>query len=147
MSVNAPLLDKIIVPCQSQLLPAQLPPVARLKKAVSPEFWLAVIWLLHFPVMQSSGYAIFWLLHFLVIASSCLIISRLLHFQVIAFSTGLSLLGYCIFRVERLLSIFRVSSGKTVLSYCRCATAQRVQCADGSSRNWMASRQSSFWIS
>jgi hypothetical protein len=49
-------------------------------------FWLAVFWLLHFPVILSSGYAIFWLLHFPVIAFSCLSISRLLHFQIIAFS-------------------------------------------------------------
>jgi hypothetical protein len=103
MSVNAPLLEKIIVQRQSQLPQAQLPPVAHLKKVstVSPEFWIAVFRLLHFPVMLSSGYAIFWLLHFPVIASSCLSIYRLLHFQVIAFS-GLSLLGFCIFRSERL---------------------------------------------
>jgi hypothetical protein len=60
-----------------------------------------VFWLLHFPVMLSSGYAIFWLLHFPVIASSCLSVSRLLYFQVIGFS-GLLLLGYCIFRLEHL---------------------------------------------
>jgi hypothetical protein len=74
-------------------------------------FWLAVFWLLHFPVMLSSGYAIFWLLHFPVIAFSGLSIFRLLHFQVIAFSGFIiiSLLhfqvgassGYCIFRLER----------------------------------------------
>jgi hypothetical protein len=89
MSVNALLLENIIVQRKSQLPPAQLPPVAHLKKVstVSPEFWLAVFWLLHFPVMLSSSYAILWLLHFRVIASSCLSISRLLHFQVIAFSS------------------------------------------------------------
>jgi hypothetical protein len=35
----------------------------------------------------------------------------------------------------------------TARSGCRCATAQRAQCADGNSRNRMASRRSSFWIS
>jgi hypothetical protein len=30
---------------------------------------------------------------------------------------------------------------------CRCATAQRAQCADGSSRNRMAAGRSSFWVS
>jgi hypothetical protein len=30
---------------------------------------------------------------------------------------------------------------------CRCATAQRAQCADGNTGNRMASRRGSFWIS
>jgi hypothetical protein len=73
MSVNSLLVEKIIVQRRSQLLPAKLLPVAHLKKVstVTPEFWLAVIWLLHFQVMLASGYAIVWLLDFPVIASSC----------------------------------------------------------------------------
>jgi hypothetical protein len=82
MSINAPLHEKIIVQRRSQLPPAQLPPVAHLKKVttVTPEFWLAVFRLLHFPALLSSGYAIFWLLHFPVIASYCLSIYRLLRY-------------------------------------------------------------------
>jgi hypothetical protein len=49
---------------------------------VSPQFWLALFWLLHFrlcyfPVMPKSGYCIFWLLYFLVRAFSGYAIFRL----------------------------------------------------------------------
>jgi hypothetical protein len=95
VSVNAPLLESLL--CDADLSSRHIKKIS----TVYPEFWLAVFWLLHFLVMLSSGYAIFWLLHFPVIASSGLSIFRLLHFQVIAFF-GLLLLGYCIFRLERL---------------------------------------------
>jgi hypothetical protein len=95
VSVNTPLLAKLL--CDADLSSRHIKKIS----TVSPEFWLAVFWLLHFLVMLSSGYAIFWLLHFPVIASSGLIIYRLLRFQVIAF-WELSLLGYCMFRLEHL---------------------------------------------
>jgi hypothetical protein len=95
VSVNEPLLEKLL--CDADLSSRHIKKIL----TVSPEFWLAVFWLLHFLVMLSSGYAIFWLLDFSVIASSGLSIYRLLPFQVIAFSS-LTLLGYCIFRLEHL---------------------------------------------
>jgi hypothetical protein len=84
MSVNVPLVEKIIVQCRSQLPPAQLPPVAHLKKVstVSPDVWLAVFWLLHFPVMPSSGYCIFWLCRLPVLVFLGYNIFRLLRFPV-----------------------------------------------------------------